>query len=103
MEEAERIDDSTIPDVEDLYRRVVTGEYGWIVTEQTTGRRRVSSQAFTDPHNEISVDLSSMISPEECLRLGLRLQAKAVGGVVAVTAGQARELNQTVVRNPILP
>ena len=93
-----RQDDSTIPNAEDLYRRVVEER---IVTEQATGRKRLSSQAFSDPRNEISVDLSSMISPEESMRLGLRFGGGPFRGIVAITAGQARELDQVVVRDPL--
>ena len=96
--ETDRRDDPTIPDAEDLYRRVVEER---IVTEQDTGRKRLSSQAFSDRRNEISVDLSSMISPEECLKLGLRFGSGPFRGVVAITAGQARDLDQVVVRDPI--
>lgn len=94
----DRQNDPTIPDAEDLYRRVVEER---IVTEQATGRKRLSSQAFSDPRNEISVDLSSMISPEGSLRLGLRFGGGPFRGIVAITAGQARDLDQVVVRNPI--
>ena len=94
----DRRDDPTIPDAEDLYRRVVDER---IVTEQATGRKRLSSQAFSDRRNEISVDLSSMISPEESLRLGLRCGGGPFRGIVAITAGQARDLDQAVIRDPI--
>lgn len=93
-----RRDDPTIPNAEDLYRRVVTA---WIVPDQAAGRNRLSSAAFDDSRNEISVDLSSMISPEESLRLGLRFGGGPLRGLVAVTAGQARDLDQVVVRDPI--
>jgi len=94
----DRQDDLTIPDAEDLYRRVVEL---WIFTEQATGRKRLSSQAFSDRHNEISVDLSSMISPAESLGLGLRFGSGPIRGIVAITAGQARDLDQVIVRDPL--
>jgi len=94
----DRRDDPTIPDAEDLYRRV---DEERIVTEQATGRKRLSSQAFSDRYNEISVDLSSMISPEESLRLGSRFGGGPFRGIVAISAGQARDLDQAVVRDLI--
>ena len=91
---APRKDDPTIPDSEDLYRRVLAI---CIVTEQASGRKRLSSQTFADPFEEISVDLSSLISPVACLALG---EARHVG-VIAVTAGEVRRLSQVVVRDPL--
>jgi len=90
-----RQDDRTIPNSEDLFRRIRTDCQ--IVTEQCSGNKRLSSQAFFDSHSQISVDLSSLISPAESLALGDERHM----GVAAVTAGEARELKQIVVRAPI--
>jgi hypothetical protein len=91
---ATRTDDPTIGDAEDLLRRVARD---WIVTEQATQRRRLSSAAFRDGNQEISVDLSSLTTPPACLSRG----GPSIVGVVSVTAGQARNLKQGVARDPI--
>lgn len=58
----------------------------------------LTSQVFSDPNGEVSVDRSSLMSPERCLAMG---DVRHLG-VVAVTAGQARCLDQIVVWDPCL-
>lgn len=92
--DAQREDDPRIPNSEDMYRRVI-GDF--VLRRQDSGSKVLSSQAFSDPYGEVSVDRSSLISPEGCLALG---DVRHLG-VVAVTAGQARQLQQIVVWDPI--
>jgi len=89
----ERQDDLTIPDSEDLYRRIAKQ---WLVPDNTFGGLRLSRAAFKDRKKEISVHLSSLITPLETMARG----GTNIVGLVAVTAGQARSLNQVVVRDP---
>ncbi len=88
-----RRDDATIPDAEDLYRRLAKD---WIVPDAVYGGLRISSGAFRDPDSEISVHLSSMIAPEDSLAYG----GENIVALAAVTAGEARRLEQAVVREP---
>jgi len=89
-----REDDPSIPDSEELYRQILAE---WIVREQSSGRQRFSSQTFADRNNEISVDLSSLTSPEACLGRG---GARFIG-IAALMASHARALGQVIVRDPI--
>ena len=88
-----RRDDATIPDREDLYRGLAKD---WIVPDAVSGGVRISSGAFRDPDSEISVHLSSMIAPEDSLAYG----GEGIVALAAVTAGDARRLDQAVVREP---
>jgi hypothetical protein len=92
----ERADDKSIKDDEALYRRILNG---WIVTEQLSGRKRLSSAAFKDSSREISVDRSTLTTVEDSW-------ARAQGdirlvGIASVTAGEARSLGQAVVHDPL--
>lgn len=87
-----RRDDPSIPNAEDLYRRLARD---WIVPDRMTGGVRVSSGAFKDLHGEISVHLSSKITPEDSLAYG----GAGIVALVAVTAGNVRSLAQAVVRD----
>ena len=87
-----RPDDKSIPDAEDLYRRLAKD---WIVRDTIMGGVRVSSGAFRDPNSEISVHLSSMITPDDSLAYG----GAGIVALAAVTAGDARGLGQAVVRD----
>ncbi len=87
-----RDDDPTIPDVEDLYRRLAKD---WIVPDEVMGGVRISSAAFSDADSEISVHLSSLITPNDSLAYG----GKSIVALAAVTAGDARSLEQAVVRD----
>ena len=87
-----RRDDESIPDAEDLYRRLAKD---WIVPDRVMGGVRVSSGAFKDPNSEISVHLSSMITPDDSLAYG----GAGIVALAAVTAGDARSLAQAVVRD----
>ena len=90
-----RHDDESIPDTEDLYRRLPEA---WIVPDEVMGGVRISSGAFRDPDSEISVHLSSMIAPDESLAYG----REGIVALAAVTAGDARSLKQAVARDPQL-
>jgi len=57
-------DDKTIPDSEGLWRRVHPTQ---IVVDQTTGIQRPSSAAFKDRRGELSVEISSLTTPERVL------------------------------------
>ena len=83
--------DKNIPNDEDLYRRIAKN---WIVPSHLPGKKRIVSLAFKERNNEISVDLSSLVSPEGCLSMG----GPNIIGVAAVTAGQVRDLGQQVVQ-----
>jgi len=87
-----RHDDESIPDAEDLYRRLAKD---WIVPDTVMGGVRISSGAFSDPDREISVHLSSVIAPDDSLAYG----GKGIVALAAVTAGNARSLEQAVVRD----
>ena len=86
-----RHDDESIPDAEDLYRRLAKD---WIVPDEMGGVR-ISSGAFRVPKNEISVHLSSIITPKDSLAYG----GPGIVALAAVTAGDARSLDQAVVRD----
>ena len=87
-----RHDDNSIPDAEDLYRRLARD---WIVPDRVMGGVKISSGAFKDRDKEISVHLSSMITPEDSLAYG----GEGIVALAAVTAGDARSLEQAVVRD----
>lgn len=88
------LNDETIPDDEDLYRRIAKD---WLVKDEATGRLRLSSAAFRDNRKEISVHLSSLITASDSLSRG----GDGIIGLVSITAGQARSLDQGVVRDPL--
>ena len=90
--EIRRHDDPSIPDTEDLYRRLARD---WIVYDEMTGGVRISSGAFLDQDREISVHLSSLITPKDSLAYG----GKGIVALAAVTARHARSLEQAVVRD----
>jgi hypothetical protein len=92
-----RQDDLTITNEERLFRRIHLSQ---IVKDDDTGRARVSSGAFTD--KELSINIESVLigngeAVDTCLRnyRGHKL--------VCFTAGQARQLQQIVCRDPISP
>ena len=89
-----RQDDPSIPPEEDLYRNVLDT---CIIREQASGRVRLTTDTFRDRRGEISVNLSSLATPAQSLALGIPRHV----GVVAITAREARQLDQIVVRNPI--
>jgi hypothetical protein len=94
------VDDRTIPDTEELLRRIARD---WIVTRQDTGEQTLSSQAFRSKDKEISVDLRSELpgdSVREAAKMSMRRGGPRIVGVVTVTAGLARRLNQVVMRDP---
>jgi hypothetical protein len=99
-----RQDDPTIPDEEELYRRIVKD---WIVP-QPFGGNKLSSQAFRDEgqenegqgkRREASVDLSSLAPAEETFNFQGRNERTV--GVVSITAGEARNYEHAVVRDPL--
>ena len=83
----------SIPDAEDLYRRIVAD---WIIRDQT-GRTRLASAAFRQTDKRVSVDRSSLTTAEACLHRGDQRHV----GIVAVTAGQVRVLGEVVVPAPL--
>ena len=89
-------DDPSIPNGEGLYRWILEE---WIVRNQATGLMRFSSAAFEG--DEVSVDLSSLSSPEDSFQRGRSVMRSEICGVAATTAGQARELGQAVIRDPL--
>jgi hypothetical protein len=89
-----RQDDPSIPSEEDLYRNVLDT---CLIREQVSGRFRLTSDTFRDRSEEISVNLSSLVTPAQSLSLGIPRHL----GVVAITAGEARQLGQIVAKDPI--
>lgn len=85
--------DTLIADKVELYRRIA---HGWVCPDQQTGRQRLSSLAFRDSMGEISVELSSLTSPAECMARG----GPTIIGLVALTVAQVREMGFTVVHDP---
>lgn len=59
-----RVDDTTIPDSEGLWRRIPPS---WIVLDKETAEWRLSSVAFIDRRGELSVELSSLTTAEQSL------------------------------------
>lgn len=99
MCQSARHDDPTIPDEERLFRRVHLCQ---IVKDENTGFARVSSGAFRDKDKEISINIESVLkandgTPETCLRNHPACK------LIYLTAGQARELEQAVCRDPKPP
>ena len=83
-------DDGSIADTELLLRRITPQ---WLVTNNTTGEKRLSSQAFQNyrERDAFSINFGSMHqSPQEVVN------AFPDYGVVSFSAGEVRQLNQGV-------
>jgi len=89
------IDDTTIPNSEDLYRRIHPSQ--WKLVENTH-TFRVTSAAFKDHRCQISVDLSSLTTPQDALARASQKEIKYA--LAAVTAGDARQIEQKIIRDP---
>jgi hypothetical protein len=89
-------DDALIRDGERLFRRVHLTQ---LVKDEDTGLARVSSGAFKD--KELSVNIESVLAnagntAEACL------QSHKAHKLISITAGNARQFNQAVCRDPLL-
>jgi hypothetical protein len=89
------LDDITIPDPEKLLRRIPEYHYPY---DSKIGRHRISSAAFFDPNQQISVDRRSISTPEQTRNRNNPDPSNF--GVAAVTAALARQLQQMVVSSP---
>ena len=92
------IDDKTIADPDPLWRRVPPA---MVVFDDNLGRKRPSSSAFSNGRGETPM---SVILGRELLQSGRPTQAALAAHadflIAQVTAGLARECDQTVVRDP---
>lgn len=94
MCQTEYQNDPSIADSERLFRRIHLKQ---IVKDEDTGLARISSGAFRD--KDLSVDIESILlsmgeAPTYCL------QNQTAFKLVCFTAGQARQLQQLVCRDP---
>jgi hypothetical protein len=94
MAEGREVDDPTIPDHEELWRRIPPDR---IVEDANRGGRRPSSGAFTDDRDgsPMSVVIGSAAAGAETVLAGHPGYALA-----AITAGLARECGQMIMRDP---
>jgi len=88
-------DDASIRDEERLFRRF---HLMLLVRDDDTGLARVSSGAFKD--KELSIQIESVLaenggSADSCLR------GHDAHRLVSITAGNARQFNQAVCRDPL--
>ncbi len=88
-------DDASIADEDRLFRRIHLTQ---IVKDDDTGLARISSGAFRD--KELSVNIESVLLsdgkvPGHCLRNYLTHK------LAAITAGEARQYQQAVCRDPL--
>jgi len=88
-------DDKSICDDDTLFRRIHLLQ---IVKDDDTGLARVSSGAFKD--KDLSVNIKSVLDgmglgPEDCII------NRSTQKLVAFTAGEARQLSQTVSHDPL--
>lgn len=93
------VDDATITDDEELWRRI---HPRWIVFDDNTGGPRVSSAAFDDSRD----GSPTSVLLAEIARLTGRTESESLAGyegygLVSLTAGQARRCHQGVVRDPL--
>ena len=98
MPAAEYIDDDTILNDVELYRRVPPQ---WLVRDEKLGTVRPSSQAFQDSPNgtPMSVTLSDVLTAAGREPLSV-LNGHEGFGLASITTGLARECRQGIVRNP---
>lgn len=78
-------DDSTIPDAEQLWRRVFPAAV--CENEEIKGALRAQSGAFRDHRGPLSVDLGSLTTPEEVLGRGPGMRLAEFNAKVARDAG----------------
>jgi hypothetical protein len=88
-------DDSTIPDDEDLWRRIPPWHF---VFDENRGAVRPSSAAFDDDEDgqPMSVYLASAAAAPDIV-----LRGHAGFALATITAGLARECQQALVRDPL--
>lgn len=99
-------DDSSIPDSERLFRMVTDGSVQWDddTVRATTAafrdpsERRLSDQGY--PAVAVSVFLESEMNEHGMTPADLRAQWGGDYGVASITAGQARQEGQGVIRAP---
>ena len=93
------VDDTTIADASELWRRI---HPKWIVPDENTGNMRVTSAAFDDSKDEspTSVLLADVV--RKTGRTAEEVIAPYDGYALAsITAGQARDCEQGVARDPL--
>ena len=91
MPEQGFVDDPTILDDDDLFRRVSPEQI--VADEKSEGGFRLSTAAFTPI--ELSVDVAKETTPAKCL------DTYPEHSLVAFRAGLARSVNQIVTRAPV--
>lgn len=89
-------DDTTIANSEGLYRRIHPIQWKYV---KEINDYRVTSAAFKDNRSQISVDLSSLTTPQEALARAARKDITYA--LASITADDARKQEQGVVRNPL--
>lgn len=99
MELPAYVDDQTIPDHAELWRRIHPNQF---VLDKNSGQRRPSSAAFGDSSDQSSM---SVYIGEEVRKSGREpvalLQGHEGFGLASITAGLARRCNQGIVRDPL--
>jgi hypothetical protein len=96
-------DDPSIPDEARLLRRVIPE---WIVVDQNTNSRRISSQAFCNSSADdgteegMSVFLEAVLV-EEGRGTDSVLRGYESNALIAITAGWVRSWQQWVIRDPL--
>jgi hypothetical protein len=88
-------DDASIRDEERLFRRVHITQ---LVKDEDTGLTRISSSVFKD--EELSVNIESALRMAGML-IEACLQNYNAHKLISITAGNARQFNQIVCRNPV--
>ena len=87
-------DDPSIPDHERLFRRIPRTWVDW----DEHGNAAISSAAFKD--EELSINLESIMARDERLPEDA-IRSYAGYGLAAITAADARSLQQAVARDPL--
>jgi hypothetical protein len=98
MPESPYVDDATIPDAADLWRRLIPD---WIIPDSNTGGVRISSAAFDDSRDgtPMSVLLADVVAKTH--RTPEQVLADFKGyGLAAITAGAVRGHKQGVMPTP---
>jgi hypothetical protein len=88
-------DDLTIPDEAELWRRIPPWH---VIPDENIGDIRPSSAAFEDDPDGAPM---SVYLADECKDPQLALAGHEGFGLVAITAGLARQCDQIVVRQPV--